>query len=506
VLCDLLETGLANDPDADAMVCAEFTWSWRTLDRVTRRLAQSYLELGLRPGDRFASLMPNRPRLVAHYLACFRAGLVATPLNYRYTIAEIEHALRVSGARAMLVHAEREPDLVDSEVVAALPLGLIGYPDPSRDGVSLDQLMEGEPTARELPRPALSEPAVIFFTSGSTGPPKGVTHTYESLGWMLAIGGAALELDSSDRLLAGSSLSHVGAFYVSFAALSVGATAVVPRSFDGDELLPLLRDGRPTVLSMLPSALFALTRDHGARGDDFGSLRLCRAAGDCVSAELEREFTALTGLVIDEAYGLTEVGLASVSPPSGEIRIGSLGKTVPGVTLEIRGVHGGPVTAGEEGRLWIRTPAVTIGYWENADATVEAFREGWLDSGDVMRADEDGYLYFCGRSKQIIVHDGSNITPQVVEGALLEHPAVESVGVVGIHDLVHGENVRAYVTLRAGSERPTDQELIGFARDRVGYKAPEEIVVLDEMPRTASGKVDRTTLKRMAEPKPRVSV
>src|SRR6185437_3505385 len=151
-----------------------------------------------------------------------------------------------------------------------------------------------------------------------TGPPKGVTHTHETLGWMLAIGAAGLELAPDDRLLAGSSLSHVGAFYVSFAALSVGACSVIARSYDGDELLPLLRESRPTVLSMLPSALFALTRDHGAGRADFGSLRLCRAAGDCVSAELEREFSELTGLVIDKAYGLTEVGLAAVSPPSQE--------------------------------------------------------------------------------------------------------------------------------------------------------------------------------------------
>ena len=112
------------------------------------------------------------------------------------------------------------------------------------------------------------------------------------------------------------------------------------------------------------------------------------------------------------------------------------------------------MASGEEGRLWIRTPAATVGYWEDPEATAALFRDGWLDSGDVMRADEDGYLYFCGRRKQIIVHDGSNITPQVVEGALLEHPCVGSAGVVGIHDLVHGENVRAYVTLREGAERP----------------------------------------------------
>ena len=249
---------------------------------------------------------------------------------------------------------------------------------------------------------------------------------------------------------------------------------------------------------MLPSALFALTRDHGASHGDFSSLRLCRAAGDKVSAELEREFTALSGVAIDEAYGLTEVGLVTVSPPA-RIKIGSIGQVVPGVSLSIRNDKGDLVEIGSDGRVWIRTEAACIGYWGDPEATAEAFVDGWLDSGDVMRADSDGYLYFRGRRKQIIVHDGSNISPQEIEGVLLEHPSVESAGVIGIHDLIHGENVRAYITLREGSARPSDLELIRFARAKVGYKAPEEIVVLDEMPRTATGKVDRTGLKRMAE-------
>jgi long-chain acyl-CoA synthetase len=126
-------------------------------------------------------------------------------------------------------------------------------------------------------------------------------------------------------------------------------------------------------------------------------------------------------------------------------------------------------------------------------------RDGWLDTGDLMSIDADGYLWFRGRKKQIIVHDGSNICPQEVEGALVEHPAVASAGIIGVHDLVHGENVRAYVTLTQGAMRPTSQEPIRFARVRVGYKAPEEIVILDEMPLNATGKMDRVALKQMAE-------
>jgi len=499
-LCGLLRAGMGADPDGLALICADTRWTWRTLDGLSDRLAVGLLGLGLEPGDRVASLMPNRPALIVHYLACFKAGLVATPLNYRYMAPEIDHALAVSGARVLLAHAEREEDLAASRLARQLPLGTISYGSTGRGvGPAFEELIEGEASSSPPAAPAPAAPAVIFFTSGSTGRPKGVTHTHETLGWMFAAAAAGLELSPADLLLAGSSLSHVGAFYVSFAALSAGAGVIVAQTFDGDELLPLLREDHPTVLSMLPSALFALTRDHGARHGDFASLRLCRGAGDTVSAELEREFAALSGFVIDEAYGLTEAGLVTVSPPSGQIKVSSVGQVVPAVALSIRNDDGQELPVGSEGRLWINTPAATAGYWDDPGATEAAFSNGWLDSGDVMRADDEGYFFFCGRKKQIIVHDGSNICPQEVEGALLEHPGVASAGVIGIHDLVHGENVRAYITLTEGTARPASQELIQFARARVGYKAPEEIVVLDHMPLTATGKLDRTHLKQMAE-------
>ena len=497
--CDLLRVGLENDPDGLALISVDTRWSWRTVDELSDRLAEGLLAVGLTPGDRVASLMPNRPALVVHYLACFKAGLVATPLNYRYTAREIDHALGASGARALLAHAEREGDLDASRFAGELPVGTISFGGSSGAGPTFDQLIDAGVSASRPPSPSQSAPAMIFFTSGSTGPAKGVTHTHETLGWMLASAATGLELGRGDLLLAGSSLSHIGAFYTTFAALSAGAGAIVARTFDGDELLPLLRKDRPTVLSMLPSALFALTRDHGARRDDFASLRLCRAAGDCVSAELEREFTGLSGFEIDEAYGLTEVGLVTVSPPSGQIKLGSVGRVVPAVSLSIRNDEGEELPPGSEGRLWIKTPSTTVGYWGDPNATKAVFSNGWLDSGDVMRVDSDGYFSFCGRKKQSIIHDGSNIFPQEVEGALLEHPSVAGAGVVGIHDLVHGESVRAYITLTEGVERPTSQELIRFARARIGYKAPEEIVILKAMPITATGKMDRMRLKQMTE-------
>ena len=317
---------------------------------------------------------------------------------------------------------------------------------------------------------------------------------------MLATAAAGLELGSGDLLLAGSSLSHVGAFYVSFGALSVGAGVVVARTFDGDELLPLLRDDRPTVLSMLPSALFALTRDHGAvarrlrlaaalpRG---GRQGLGRARARVHRAERLRDRRGLwpDG---DRARQRQPSLPASSSARSGRSLRGSRSRFATTTGEELR--------AGERRSAVDQDRAATVGYWDDdgrrrrpPSATAGSTR------ATSCEPTTDGYLYFCGRRKQIIVHDGSNISPQEIEGVLLEHPSVESAGVIGIHDLVHGENVRAYITLRGGRRAADDQELIRFARAKVGYKAPEEIVVLDEMPLTATGKVDRTGLKRMAE-------
>lgn len=262
--------------------------------------------------------------------------------------------------------------------------------------------------------------------------------------------------------------------------------------------MPLLRKEEPTILCMLPCALFNLIRDGHATREDFSSLRLVRSGSDKVPVELENEFLVLTGIPIDEAYGCSEMGMATINPPSSRIIPGSAGRPVPGFDISIRDNNGNEVPSGEPGVVWMRTKSRMLGYWGDPEATESVFDGDWFDSGDIMHADENGYLYFRGRKKQIIIHNSLNIFPQEVEDALLLHPSVAFAGVIGVHDLVHGENVRAYVVAKQGSE-PSDLELIGFAREQIGYKAPEEIRFLDKMPLNPTGKVDRVTLKRMAE-------
>lgn len=498
-LVRLLEVGLKSKPNGTALVSLERKWSWWELDQTSTQLAGQYLALGLAPGDRVASLMPNRGVLLVHYLACFKAGLVATPLNYRYQAPEIDHALEVSGASLLVAHAEREDVLASSKQVSALCLGRIAYGAKGGAHRHLEELMASGGLTPDLPRPSPDTPAFIFFTSGSTGKPKGVTHTHATFGWMVASAVAGLGLTSADVFLPATSASHIAASSLSFAGLAAGACVAIARSFGGDEVLPLLRDTRPSLLCMLPAPLFGLVRDHGAARPDFQSIRRCISGGDKISAELEREFTQLTGFAIEEVYGMTETGTSAINPSATRNRIGSIGQLAPGYQASIRGDDGAEVPCGTPGRLWIKSPSNMIGYWNRPDATGETIVDGWLDTGDLVAADEQNYLWFRGRKKQIIIHDGSNICPQEVEDALLEHPALASAGVVGIHDLIHGETVRAYVVFRPDANRPAAAELMQFARARVGYKAPEEIVVLDEMPTNAVGKVDRVVLKQMAD-------
>lgn len=495
-LPNLLVVGMSRSPDSMAIACAGERMTWRELDEASRRLASGFAELGLRPGDRLASLLPNGLSNAVLHVACLRAGLVTVPLNYRYTPTNIDHALEVCEAAALVAHAERADDVAACRYVSLLPLGLIGSGDGFGDA-GLEELRATPPDDSHLLPADPHAPAAIFFTSGSTGPAKGVSHSFESLGWMTTTAAGAFELTADDVFLPASSLSHLGAIQCMLSSLAVGASVVIAHSLEAGEVLALLRAHRPTILAILPSALNAVVRDPDAAPADFSSLRLCRVGADRVSPELNQDFRRLTGFLISEGYGMTEAGIVSLNPPSGEIRPGSVGLVAPGVQVRLVDDHGADVPTGDVGRVLVKAPSLMMGYWSAPDATASVMGDGWLDAGDLARADEAGYLWFAGRTKDIIVHNGSNVSPAEVESALAEHPAVDLAVVVGRHHPVHGENVHAFVTLVDGAVRPGEEELIEFARERVGYRAPETIDFLDAVPLNPTGKVDRAALKAM---------
>ncbi len=493
----LLQRGLDLFPQRTALVTQDGDWSWQALDEMSSAYAAGLLRLGFAPGDRIASLLPNCGKLFVHILGILKAGIVGVPLNYRYTPFEIDHALDVSGARGIVYDLSRLADIEASERCRDLAFKLAFDTNRWDTGDDCAPLL-AEP-AGAFPPVDADAPALMFFTSGSTGPAKGVTHSARTLGYIVASGGLTFQISPDDRFMAGSSCSHIGGFANVLLSWWQGAMALAPRVGNPRRQLEMMRTWKPTLVTMLPAALFELERSAEAVADDFASLRLVGSGGDKVPEQLESEFTQKTGLPIDEIYGMTEIGLSHVNPSSGLVKFGSFGRTSPGYMSEVRDEDGRPLPCGEEGRLWIKFPGTTIGYWARPDATAEVYdADGWFDTGDVVRVDEEGFFYFCGRRKQIIVHNGSNIFPQEVEDALLQHDAVSGVGVIGLHDQVHGENVRAYVSLRAEAAAPSKLELIAFAAERIGYKAPEEIVFLPELPLNPTGKVDRVALKQVA--------
>jgi len=497
-LTDLLRGGLSANPDGTALFALDGALTWREIDAACARLARSYLNLGLMPGDRVASIMPNRAALVIHYLACMRAGLVAMPLNYRYSAADIDYALGVATPAALLVHSERAHDISTVTGVSQLPLGVIVHAGKLDNTFAIENLIDAE-CEEALPEIQAEAPAFIFFTSGTTGKPKGVTHSHASMGSMVASNSQALGLCSQDVVLPASWISHTAGLRLTFAGLWAGAKTNIARKFEPNELLRLLRRTRPTVAQILPAPLAALLESHGAVRDDFASLKTMMVGGDKPSQTVVKKFDALAGVPIGSFYGMTEMGTSHSNTHGGAEKAGAVGLNNPGYVSELRNEAGEEVPVGADGRHWVKSPSMMTEYWNNPEATAAAFRDGWLDTGDLMQRDADGYFWFRGRQKQIIVHDGSNISPAEVEDALTLHPAIEAAVVVGVRDEMHGEDVWAFVSLVEGVASFCVSEVIDFARERVGYKAPDLVKVLNTLPLTIGGKLDRMALKRLAE-------
>lgn len=497
-LSRLLEKGLRETPDAIAVSSMSEEVTWRELDAQSHNVASNYLSLGLRRGDRIVSLLPNRILLLVHYLACLRAGFVAVPLNYRYLARDIDYAIGLSKPRLMIAHKERADDIAQCTSVADLELGGLCVDGKLPGFDAFEPLMESGAIVASPARPGPEDPAVIFFTSGSTGRPKGVTHTQRSLGHIVCSLGAGYRMAKTDTVLPVSSFSHMLAQIMSYAALAAGGRAVVADDIGVDAVMRLMRRHQPTVIAMMPYAMTGIVYASQQSDAAFAKLRMCDCGGDKVATDLQARFQELSGVELAEGYGLTEVGIVTHNPPDGAIVHGSVGPAMPGSEFSVRNAQGEELGKGEEGILWIRSPSVMSGYFGQPDETAAAIEEGWLNTGDLLRFDDKGYFWFCGRKKQIIVHDGSNIAPQEVEDVLLENDAIEAAAVVGVPDTLHGQNIRAYVVLKPGMDDLPAADILKAARDRIGYKAPEEIIAVDQLPENAAGKIDRVALARMA--------
>lgn len=487
-------------PDRIAIVADDRRIGYADLWSEAVAFAAVLRERGLRPGDRVAIILPNRIEAAVACYGCWLAGGIATALNAQARARDFEAWLRHSDARHV-VHEASHTDAV--EAVAALPPGIVRWPIDAEHPLSPREAAKTLDAESAIAAIDPDAPALILYTSGTTGAPKGVTLTHRNV---LANAEAVvryLQLDANDSVLS------VLAFYYAYGAsvlhthLIAGASIVLAQNLLFPHLLmDTIARERITGFSGVPST-FALLLERVKLGDyDLGSLRYLTQAGGAMSRALtQRLRAALPHPALYVMYGQTEATsrLTWLPPERLDEKLGSVGIPVDGVELRILREDGGIADTGEDGEVWVRGANVMHGYWNNPDATAQVLRDGWLRTGDMGHLDADGFLYLAGRRSDMIKTGAHRVHPVDIEDVIAEMPGVAEVAVVGVDDDVLGQIIKAFIV--APGLPPRSENLVkAHCRERLAsYKIPREIAFVATLPRTASGKVRRAAL---LEPQP----
>lgn len=497
----MLASRAATDPDAVAVRFRGESMSYAALDAAAYRVARLLLDLGIGRGDRVAAMLPNCPEMLWFDFACFRIGAVAVPVNTRYRRAEASYVLRHSGARLLLVDAEFLPvvDGLQAQLPALDQLLVRGGDRVSeRDFNRLLATVEPAPLGDA---PAADDPAVIFYTSGSTAQPKGVVHSHRTLLGTARVQSATRSMGPGRRWLIATGIGYVaGLAGVSIPCLSSGATVIIEPDLAPAALLRAIERERIDAALLLPTKLLDMLDDPLIDVLNLGSFTHCFVAGDECTHDLYRRFRARFGYDLAQALGMTECEGYMTNRPDGENRVGSVGKPATGVEVRLTKADGSEVAHGNAGELRVRAPGVMVGYWHAPEATAETFVDGWLATGDVGRRDADGFYWFIERRREIVIHDGSNIAPHEVEDAIDTHPAVAESCVVGVPDPRHGAILKAFIELEPDAVAPpTGEQLEAWLGNALSaYKVPVLWEFLPKLPRTATGKIDRKSLHALS--------
>lgn len=493
-LVSALKHASVRNPEKPAVTFGEESWTYSEFDRLTDHIAGNVLAAGIEPGDRVALHLLNGPELALSCIGCLKAGCTVVPINTRLKGQEIDYILRQSGS----VFYIGQPDLYEA-ITASCPAVSALYAryltgEAANQGAGSFRDLVGRPArVGPLPEIAPDQAAAIMYTSGTTARPKGVVHSHETLTQTARVM-RQMSLDEDQVVLIMSSMAHlIGLGMLFLAALQNGATTVITRPFEFAASLDAFERWHCTYTLALPVMFKLLLETQVAVPRNVSSGRYFFCGGDCVSPALQEAFQR-SFAPICEAYGATEMTPASWNRP-GDVRVGSMGKPGDGIAFRLIDARGDDSGPGEVGEICMRGPQLMTGYWQDAEATAAAFSGDWFRTGDMALRDPDGFYWFAGRKKEIIVRGGSNISPQEVEAVLYEHPAVAEVAVVGHLHPVWGETVVAHVVKLTGHHLE-ESELISFARGRLAdYKTPEMIVFHSALPKGPTGKLQRRALR-----------
>jgi long-chain acyl-CoA synthetase len=466
--------------------------TYEELDERSARVAGLLAARGVEPGDRVGLMLANVPQFPMLYYGVLRAGAVVVPMNPMLKAREVEYYLGDSGARLIFAwHA------VADEAAKGAEAAGVGFVSVVPE--AFGRLLDDHAPVTGVTSRANDDTAVILYTSGTTGKPKGAELTHANLARNAAVSATTLfKLEPDDVVMGCLPLFHsFGQTCGLNAAVSSGACLTLLPRFDPGKALEVIQRDRVTVFEGVPTMYVALLNHPGRGGYDTSSLRACVSGGAALPVEVLRDFEDAFSCIILEGYGLSETSpVASFNHPDRERKPGSIGTPIEGVEMRVVDPLGADVATGEVGEIAIRGHNLMKGYWRREQATREAVPDGWFRTGDLARQDEDGYFFIVDRKKDLIIRGGYNVYPREVEEVLYEHPAVVEAAVVGIPHPTHGEEVGAAVVLKPGAEA-TPAELQAFCKERVAaYKYPRHVWVEAALPKTATGKL----LRREVQP------
>ncbi|MHA6630398.1 class I adenylate-forming enzyme family protein [Pseudonocardia sichuanensis] len=495
----LLRDGVARAGDGIAVVQGSRTLTYRELGDRVGRLAAGLARLGLERGDRVVLLMPNRVELVEALWAAFHGGFVAVPVNWHLHPDEVGYIARHSGAAAVVVSDET------AAATRGLPGGIrvlrVARADGSDSGIDYEDVLDPEPVPAV--DTASDDPAWLFYTSGTTGRPKGAMLTHRNLEAMTEAYHVDLdEIAEGSVYLHAAPLTHGSGLYLLPSIARCATQVIAPGTrFSAAEFVGLIEEHRVTHAAFLAPTMLKRVVDE-ARGRTFPTLRSIVVGGAALYQEDLRAAVDVFGKIVVQIYGQGESPMTITVMPASEALAhpGSCGRPFHGVEVRVADATGEPVPDGADGEVLVRGDVVMRGYWNNAEATAATLAGGWLHTGDIGHF-EAGYLHLTDRAKDVIITGGSNVYPREVEEVLLTHPAVREAAVVGVPDPEWGESVRAFVVADGD---PDPDALVRHCRDRLAsFKKPRDVVFVPELPKNATGKILKRELRlRVEDPDP----
>jgi long-chain acyl-CoA synthetase len=501
-LATMLRESATAHPDKPLAHVNDLTFSYAQVDELSGRVASALLGLGLRPGDKVAVQLPNLPHFLFSYFGILKAGLTMVPLNPLLKAPEVAFHLSDSEAKLLITfELFAEEAFRGAQEAGDVPTYVVNLPgnDQRPEGTHHYDLLYFADDTRDIHPTMADDTAVLLYTSGTTGLPKGAELTHFNLFMNCTIAGGIFEFQPDDISVAVLPLFHVfGLSSVLNTAVRYGGTIVLVPRFEIEPVVDAIERHGCTIFVGVPTMYFGLLQvDTTDR--DLSTLRVGISGGAAIPGEVIRAFEEkFRGVVILEGYGLSESSSTTTFNINAEQRkVLSIGKPIWGVDVRIVDEDDKPLPVGPEhvGEIVIRGHNIMKGYFRKPEATADAFRNGWFHTGDLAYADEDGYLFIVDRKKDLVIRGGYNVYPREVEEVLYAHPAVAEAGVVGRPDEKLGEEVIAYVSLNRGASA-SGEELVAFCRERLAaYKYPREVRILPDLPKGPSGKILKKDLR-----------